>query len=339
MVAQHEPNGLGEIPTPISSNSGSVKEDSPECVSVSSRSEEDGGSKDSGSDIHTETQSEASSETSKKLISKPILGGKTFTTILYEVIASIDEPISIKYFQVDTTQPRKRDARFKIECHLNDKLYGIGEGSSKKAAKQLASQVSLDKLLDERPHLRQDVGRVRKGFPSKKKLHTRRRRVMSGNTDPNWRRQLPRSYPQRPTSFDPFFEMQERRRLALEYEAVNRVVANIEQLSNFYSHMEHDHMVDMDYLGYDGMTPYESSLLNEHPSYCDSSLTDFQRALMMEDFERSLYGDMERTMNRPDTFEFMRKMQARSSKTKMPAQKLNVQAQEFQPKKFKASHV
>jgi len=334
MVAQHEPNGLGELPTPVSSNSGSVKEDSPECVSVSSRSEEYGGSKDSGSDIHTETPSEGSSETSKKLISKPILGGKTFTTILYEVIASIDEPISIKYFQVDTTQPRKRDARFKIECHLNDKLYGIGEGSSKKAAKQLASQVSLDKLLDERPHLREDVGRVRKGFPSKKKLHTRRRRVMAGTNDPNWRRQLPRSYPQRPTSFDPFFEMQERRRLALEYEAVNRMVANIEQLSNFYSHMERD----MDYLGYDGMTPYESSLLNEHPSYYDSSLTDFQRALMMEDFERSL-GDMERTMNQPDTFEFMRKMQARSSKKKMPQTKLNVQAQEFQPKKFKASQV
>lgn len=324
MVAQNEPNGLGDISTPISSNSGSVKEDSPECVSVSSRSDEFGSSKDSGSDIHTETQSEASSETSKKLISKPILGGKTFTTILYEIIASIDEPISIKYFQVDTTQPRKRDARFKIECHLNDKLYGVGEGSSKKAAKQLASQVSLNKLLDERPHLRDDVFRVRKGFPSKKKLHTRRRRVMAG-TDPNWSRQIRPSYPQRPSSFDPFFEMQERRRLALEYEAVNRMVANIEQLSN--------------YLGYDGMTPYESSLLNEHPSYYDSSLTDFQRALMMEDFERSLFGDMERTMNQPDTFEFMRKMQARSSKNSAPQSKLNVQAQEFQPKKFMASQV
>jgi hypothetical protein len=297
---------------PSHTKSASVKDS--ECISISSRSE-DYGSKDSGS--ITDTQSEPSSTTSsKKLISKPILDGKTYTTILYEIIASVEEHISIKYFQVDTVQPRTRDTRFKIECHLNDKLYGVGEGSSKKAAKQLASKVALDRLLDERPHLREDVGRVRKGFPSKKKLHHRsRRRLLESGGTPNWRRNDQGPYPaRRPNCFDPYFEMQERRRLAIEFEAVNRMLANIEKYSG--------------YLGYDDMTPYEKCLFNDFPSYYDSP--EFERRLMMEDFERSLYGDMERAMNQPDTFDFMRKMQARASKKDQPS-KLNVKAQEFKP--------
>jgi len=305
---------------PSHTKSASVKDS--ECISISSRSE-DYGSKDSGS--ITDTQSEPSSTTSsKKLISKPILDGKTYTTILYEIIASVEEHISIKYFQVDTDQPRTRDTRFKIECHLNDKLYGVGEGSSKKAAKQLASKVTLDRLLDERPHLREDVGRVRKGFPSKKKLHHRRRRLLeSGGGTPNWRRNDQGPLPaRRPNCFDPYFEMQERRRLAIEFEAVNRMLANIEKYSG--------------YLGYDDMTPYEKCLFNDFPSYYDSP--EFERRLMMEDFERSLYGDMERAMNQPDTFEFMRKMQARASKNDQPS-KLNVKAQEFKPTTFMATDV
>jgi hypothetical protein len=304
---------------PSHTKSASVKDS--ECISISSRSE-DYGSKDSGS--ITDTQSEPSSTTSsKKLISKPILDGKTYTTILYEIIASVEEHISIKYFQVDTVQPRTRDTRFKIECHLNDKLYGVGEGSSKKAAKQLASKVALDRLLDERPHLREDVGRVRKGFPSKKKLHHRRRRVLESGGTPNWRRNDQGPYPaRRPNCFDPYFEMQERRRLAIEFEAVNRMLANIEKYSG--------------YLGYDDMTPYEKCLFNDFPSYYDSP--EFERRLMMEDFERSLYGDMERAMNQPDTFDFMRKMQARASKKDQPS-KLNVKAQEFKPTTFMATDV
>jgi len=323
---------LQEVDTALTSSASTLTKDAVECISLSSRSE-DFGSKDSGSDAAvTDTPSEPSSTSSKKLISKPILDGKTYTTILYEIIASVDEPISIKYFQVDTTQPRTRDTRFKIECHLNDKLYGIGEGSSKKTAKQLASKITLDRLLDERPYLREDVGRVRKGFPSKKKLHTRRRRLLeqSEGPNPNWRRNDRASYPpRRPNCFDPYFEMQERRRLAVEFEAVNRMVANIEQLTS--------------YLGYDDMTPYERSLFNDHPNYYDVS--NLERAIMMEDFERSLYeyGDMERAMSQPDTFEFMRKMQARSSTKdhahrqasgcgpKNPESKLNIKAQEFKP--------
>lgn len=290
-----------------------------ECVSLSSVSD-DFGVKDSGSEAVTETQSESSEASSKKLISKPILDGKTYTTILYEIIASIEDPISIKYFQVDTNQPRTRDARFKIECHLNDHLYGVGEGSSKKAAKQLASKVTLDRLLDERPKLQQDVGRVRKGYPSKKKIHMRRQRVQGNN--PNWRRNDQQYHnPHRSNSFDPFLEMQDRRRLAAEFEAVNRMVSNIEQL----------HTSGHTYLGYDDMTPYETSLLNEHPSYYDAS--EFQRAVIMDDFERSLYGNMERVMNQPDTFEFMRRMQQRSTKKsgRHPGSKLNIRAQEFKP--------
>lgn len=300
---------MDSVPSPT--KSASVKDS--ECISISSRSE-DYGSKDSGS--ITDTQSEPSSTTSsKKLISKPILDGKTYTTILYEIIASVEEHMSIKYFQVDTNQPRTRDTRFKIECHLNDKLYGVGEGSSKKAAKQLASKVTLDRLLDERPHLREDVGRVRKGFPSKKKLHHRRRRLLESGGTPNWRRNDQGHYPpRRPNCFDPYFEMQERRRLAIEFEAVNRMLSNIEKYSG--------------YLGYDDMTPYERCLFNDFPSYYDSP--EFERRVMMEDFERSLYGDMERAMNQPDTFEFMRKMQARASKKDQPS-KLNVKAQEFKP--------
>lgn len=300
---------MDTVPSPT--KSASVKDS--ECISISSRSE-DYGSKDSGS--ITDTQSEPSSTTSsKKLISKPILDGKTYTTILYEIIASVEEHMSIKYFQVDTNQPRTRDTRFKIECHLNDKLYGVGEGSSKKAAKQLASKVTLDRLLDERPHLRDDVGRVRKGFPSKKKLHHRRRRLLESGGTPNWRRNDQGHYPpRRPNCFDPYFEMQERRRLAIEFEAVNRMLSNIEKYSG--------------YLGYDDMTPYERCLFNDFPSYYDSP--EFERRVMMEDFERSLYGDMERAMNQPDTFEFMRKMQARASKKDQPS-KLNVKAQEFKP--------
>jgi len=304
---------------PSHTKSASVKDS--ECISISSRSE-DYGSKDSGS--ITDTQSEPSSTTSsKKLISKPILDGKTYTTILYEIIASVEEHVSIKYFQVDTVQPRTRDTRFKIECHLNDKLYGVGEGSSKKAAKQVASKVALDRLLDERPHLREDVGRVRKGFPSKKKIHHRRRRLLESGGTPNWRRNDQGPYPaRRPNSFDPYFEMQERRRLAIEFEAVNRMLANIEKYSG--------------YLGYDDMTPYEKCLFNDFPSYYDSP--EFERRLMMEDFERSLYGDMERAMDQPDTFDFMRKMQARSSKKDQPS-KLNVKAQEFKPTTFMATDV
>lgn len=300
---------MDSVPSPTKSASGKDSE----CISISSRSE-DYGSKDSGS--ITDTQSEPSSTTSsKKLISKPILDGKTYTTILYEIIASVEEHMSIKYFQVDTNQPRTRDTRFKIECHLNDKLYGVGEGSSKKAAKQLASKVTLDRLLDERPHLRDDVGRVRKGFPSKKKLHHRKRRLLESGGTPNWRRNDQGHYPpRRPNCFDPYFEMQERRRLAIEFEAVNRMLSNIEKYSG--------------YLGYDDMTPYERCLFNDFPSYYDSP--EFERRVMMEDFERSLYGDMERAMNQPDTFEFMRKMQARASKKDQPS-KLNVKAQEFKP--------
>jgi hypothetical protein len=308
---------MDTVPSPT--KSASVKDS--ECISISSRSE-DYGSKDSGS--ITDTQSEPSSTTSsKKLISKPILDGKTYTTILYEIIASVEEHMSIKYFQVDTNQPRTRDTRFKIECHLNDKLYGVGEGSSKKAAKQVASKVTLERLLDERPHLRDDVGRVRKGFPSKKKLHHRRRRLLESGGTPNWRRNDQGHYPpRRPNCFDPYFEMQERRRLAIEFEAVNRMLSNIEKYSG--------------YLGYDDMTPYERCLFNDFPSYYDSP--EFERRVMMEDFERSLYGDMERAMNQPDTFEFMRKMQARASKKDQPS-KLNVKAQEFKPTTFMATDV
>lgn len=298
-----------------------VVKDSP-CASVSSRSDEYGSSKDSGSDEQMETPSEASSETSKKLISKPILDGKTYTTILYEVIASVEDQISIKYFQVDTNMPRTRDTRFKIECHLNDKLYGVGEGSSKKAAKQLASKVTLDRLLDERPHIREDVGRVRKGYPSKKKLTTRRKRV--DMPVPNWRRhERPMtSYGRRSDCYDPMFEMHERARLEKEFQRVNMMVRKIERLN--------------DYLGYDGMTPYETSLLNDYPSYHDSS--EFQRALLREEFERSLYNDFQRSMSHPDTFDFMRRMQARASSKSPSSQqyktKLNVQAEEFKPENY-----
>lgn len=109
----------------------------------------------------------------------------------------------------------------------------------------------------------------------------------------------------------------------MEFEAVNRMVANIEHLAS--------------YVGFDDITPYERSLLNEHPHYYDAS--DFQRALIMDDFERSLYGGMEPVLNQPDTFEFMRKMQARASKKTEQSKfsKLNVQAQEFKPSNYLAS--
>jgi len=300
-----------------------IYENSPS-ASLSSRSDDYGPSKDSGSESHMETPSESSSTTSsKKLISKPILDGKTSTTILYEVIASVDDPISIKYFQVDTNMPRTRETRFKIECHLNDKLYGVGEGSSKKAAKQLASKLTLDRLLDERPHLRDDVGRVRKGFPSKKKLTTRRsKRVDMGV--PDWHhheRSMPTRYGRRSSAYDAMFEAHERARLEKEFQRVNMMVRKIERLN--------------DYLGYDGMTPYETSLLNDYPSYHDSN--EIQRALLKEEFERSLYSDFHRSMRHPDTFDFMRRMQARGS-NKRPAYqyetKLNVEAQEFKPENY-----
>lgn len=313
MVAQNEAehvNGPSLPPT------GVHREDfttSSKRSTSASESEKSCGLVDSGSeDMMSKSESDEVPE--KKLISKPILEGKTFTTILYEVVAGIEEPIAIKYFQIDNSRPRSRDTRFKIECHLNDKIYGTGEGSSKKAAKQLASKNTLDRLLEERPSLREDVAKVRKGYPTKKKVQTRRRRIDSSG----WNQERSFSDALRPSSFDRYSDMTERRRLAIEFEAVNRMVADMERLAS--------------YVGFDDMSPYERSLTYEHPEYYGAS--DFERALIREQFERSLYGDMQRAANEPDTFEFMRKMQARASRRdeKPKFSKLNAQAAEFMPK-------
>lgn len=115
-------------------------------------------------------------QNSRKLISKPIVDGKTYTTILYEVIAVLPVPTKISYFQVDTDSPRTRKSRFRIELHLNDNLYAVGTGTSKKAAKQDASQFALEKLIKEDSRVAREIERIRSGAPSLKKLRSRRRR-------------------------------------------------------------------------------------------------------------------------------------------------------------------
>lgn len=264
-------------------------------------------------------RSESSSEIKKKLISKPIVDGKTYTTILYEVIAGIEEPTSIKYFQIDADKPRTRDARFVIECHLNDALYGKGEGSSKKAAKQIASQVALEKLLNERPYLREDVGRVRKGYPSKKKLRTRNRRRIEARPQPTWRRPE-RQYP--PQMVDP---MVERARLHQEYNLVNEMVNNIEHLT--------------DYLGYPGMTPFEAGLFTSGMGYLDDEYTPtLMDEFMSQSSSNSSYA-VDQSVPSPaslDTLAFMKKMQSMASRhhQRAPTSRtahLNVQAREFKP--------
>lgn len=200
---------------------------------------------------------------------------------------------------------------------LNDTLYGKGEGSSKKAAKQIASQVALEKLLNERPYLREDVGRVRKGYPSKKKLRTRNRRRIEARPQHSWRRPE-RQYP--PQHMDP---MVERARLHQEYNFVNEMVNNIEHLT--------------DYLGYPGMTPYEAGLFaSGMPGYLDDEYTP---TLMDEFMSQSPSYANDRAVPSPaqlDTLAFMKKMQSMASRhhQRAPTSRtahLNVQAREFKP--------
>lgn len=260
----------------------------------------------------------------RRLISKPIVDGKTYTTILYEVIASMDSPFQIKYFQVDSNKPRTRGGRFIIECHLDDQLYGTGEGPSKKAAKQIASEVALDKLVKEFPRLKADVERVKSGFPSRKKLRTRRRPVnttSSARPQPapkeraqSWRSR--RDYDTKrfsdPLTHELARDLHERRRLALEYEQVRDLVRNIDSLTSILGRRE--------------LSLYESDLMSDYVSYED--YLDYQRsARLLEPVRDMGYVDpFQAYEQQPDTRDFMRKMQqSRVDK------KLNIGAKEFKP--------
>lgn len=287
-----------------------------DCDTASVRS----GSYDSQGNVSSTNSSEAVTDNEKeeprkkKLISKPIVDGKTFTTILYEVIAGLDTPTTISYFQVDAEQPRTRNGRFVIECHLNGKSYGTGEGSSKKAAKQLASELALNKLLKELPAIGEDISRVRNGFPSRKKIRSRRRRVAK----PERRQWRPSAPIHRPCS-SPLLDMQEQRMLELEFAMMNKMVENIKSYTN--------------YLGYDGMTPYETALLFEDNMFLmdDDSYDEFRPAQFLppvppHPFDRDLPIDNE--MVEPNTLEFMRKMRARSG---LRHTDLSANATEFKP--------
>lgn len=139
---------------------------------------------------------EQEQEKARKLISKPIIEGKTYTTILYEVIAVLPLHTKIEYFQVDNgrktqpkseyaNDPRARKSRFRIELHLNDELYAAGTGTSKKTAKQEASKMALDKLVQENPRVAQEIERIKSGAPSLKKIRSRRRRNNKSTRGPS----------------------------------------------------------------------------------------------------------------------------------------------------------
>lgn len=261
----------------------------------------------------------------RRLISKPIVDGKTYTTILYEVIASMDSPFTIKYFQVDSNKPRTRGGRFIIECHLDDTLYGTGEGPSKKAAKQIASEVALDKLVDEFPRLTADVERVKAGFPSRKKLRTRRRPATRPQPTPRERAQAWRSRKMEqdilrfsdPLTNELARDLQERRRFALEYEQVRDLVRNIDSLTNLLGRNR-------------DMSLYESDTMSSYLSYEDYQ--DYQRTAKLLDTERDMgYIDPFRMYEQqPDTRDFMRKMQQPRAAAADP-KKLNHRAKEFKP--------
>jgi len=294
-----------------------------DCDTASVRSSSYDTQGDSGTSLDGETD-DGKEEPRKKLISKPIVEGKTYTTILYEVIAGLDNPTTISYFQVDADQPRTRNGRFVIECHLNGKLYGTGEGSSKKAAKQLASELALQQLLKEMPSISEDVSRVRNGFPSRKKMRTRRRaakpeRRQQWRPTPKFAAPIPK----------PLLDAQERRMLQLEYERVNKMVKNIESLTS--------------YLGFPGLTPYESALFtSDTRSYLDHDFDlfsdEFEQSRNVlppvppHPFDRDYPVDSQlQGFEEPDTLEFMRKMRARAGTSGTKKSCLSPTAQEFTP--------
>jgi len=259
----------------------------------------------------------------RRLISKPIVDGKTYTTILYEVIASMDTPFTIKYFQVDSNKPRTRGGRFIIECHLDDTLYGTGEGPSKKAAKQIASEVALDKLVEEFPRLTADVDRVKAGFPSRKKLRTRRRPTTTRpQPTPRERAQAWRSRKMEqdilrfsdPLTNELARDLHERRRFALEYEQVRDLVRNIDSLTTLLGRSR-------------DMSLYESDTMSDYLSY--EEYQDYQRSAKLLETERDMgYIDPFRMYeSQPDTRDFMRKMQ----RSRTDPKKLNHRAKEFKP--------
>lgn len=253
----------------------------------------------------------------RRLISKPIVAGKTYTTILYEVIAGMDMPFSIKYFQVESKKPRSRNSRFVIECHLDDHLFGTGEGSSKKDAKQLASEFALRKLVKEFPHLETVAHRVRQGAPSKKKLRVRNRRRPSAppvkDHGQRWTSRNDGGFPQgftNPMAHD-LADMRERRRFAFEYETVASLVHSIDSLA--------------DYVGCPEMSMYDTNLLADFPSY--NEIEDYTRTMSSVP-ERDMY-DVESFLmyeQQPDTLDFMRRMKSCTGPSK-----LNAQAKEFMP--------
>lgn len=257
----------------------------------------------------------------RRLISKPIVDGKTYTTILYEVIASMDSPFQIKYFQVDSNKPRNRGGRFIIECHLDDQLYGTGEGPSKKAAKQIASEYALDKLVEEFPRLKTDVERVKSGFPSRKKLRTRRRQPVNPRPNPKERAQAWRSRKMEhdvirysdPLTHELARDLHERRRFAVEYEQVRDLVRNIDSLTSILGRRDH--------------SLYESDLMTDYLSFEDYQ--DYRRSARLFEPERDMgYVDPFRMYEQqPDTRDFMRKMQ----QSRVDSKKLNIRAKEFKP--------
>jgi len=180
----------------------------------------------------------AASDHTRKLISKPIVEGKTCTTILYEVVAVLPTPTKISYFQVETDTPRTRKSRFRIELHINDELYAVGTGTSKKAAKQDASQMALEKLVKEDSRIAREIERIRTGAPSLKKLRSRRRR----NNKTNMRRG------QGDYLTDLTYQ-RERRLMDMEHEMMS-MMQNLENLNIFFK----TH----------GQTPYER-LMADNP--------------------------------------------------------------------------
>merc|ERR1711994_1207238 len=149
------------------------------------------------------------------------MGGKTFTTILYEVVAVLPTPTKISYFQVETDSPRTRKSRFRIELHINEEIYAVGAGTSKKAAKQNASQMALEKLVKEDTRIAREIERIRSGAPSLKKLRSRRRRNSKNNKGRQGDYLTDLTY------------QRERRLMDMEYEMVS-MMQNLENLNMFF---------------------------------------------------------------------------------------------------------
>jgi hypothetical protein len=127
-------------------------------------------------------------------------------------------------------------------------------------------------------------------------------------------------------------ELQERQRLQLEYEMVNRMVQNIESLTS--------------YLGFPGMTPHETSLLangnrqyDEYPQMNEAYEGTFVRRPPSSSDQPSTLSQRGHRRRRRhdgggqlDTLDYMRQMKARSAEKEMgPTHTLNARAKEYEP--------